>query len=88
MKRLQMAFEGINEPISADKCQHFNGLYTLIRTNIEAEQRRTYQIIKLLITLSNKYIRKNYLYFLLFSPIQNYFCSVFLEVAIVKIIFH
>ena len=42
-KRLQLAFEGVSD-----------GLYALIRTTIENEQRRAYQIVKFLITLANK----------------------------------
>ncbi|CAF4183178.1 unnamed protein product, partial [Rotaria sp. Silwood2] len=54
IKRLQLAFEGINESGSGDNCQHFTGLYSLIRTSIESEQRRAYQTVKFLINLSNR----------------------------------
>ncbi|CAF3766292.1 unnamed protein product [Rotaria magnacalcarata] len=53
-KRLQLAFEGVNESSSIDNCQTFNGLYALIRTSIETEQRRAYQAVKFLTTLSNQ----------------------------------
>jgi hypothetical protein len=52
-KRLQLTFEGI-EISNNDNCQNFNGLYSLIRTSIETEQRRAYQTVKFLINLSNK----------------------------------
>jgi hypothetical protein len=44
----------MNETGSSDNSQVFNGLYLLIRTTIETEQRRAYQTVKFLITLSNK----------------------------------
>ncbi|CAF0760115.1 unnamed protein product [Rotaria sordida] len=53
-KRLQLAFEGTNESSNTDNNQNFNGLYSLIRTSIETEQRRAYQTVKFLITLSNQ----------------------------------
>ncbi|CAF0886485.1 unnamed protein product [Rotaria sordida] len=53
-KRLQLAFEGTNESSNTDNYQNFNGLYSLIRTSIETEQRRAYQTVKFLITLSNQ----------------------------------
>jgi hypothetical protein len=53
-KRLQLAFEGMNESGLGENCQTFNGLYSLIRTNIEAEQRRAYQTVKFLTALSNQ----------------------------------
>ncbi len=52
-KRLQLTFEGI-EISNNDNCQSFNGLYSIIRTSIETEQRRAYQTVKFLINLSNK----------------------------------
>ncbi|CAF1099925.1 unnamed protein product [Rotaria sp. Silwood1] len=54
-KRLQLVFEGINESGNGDNCQHFTGLYSLIRTSIESEQRRAYQTVKFLINLSNRH---------------------------------
>lgn len=56
-KRLHLVFEG--KEINND-CQIFNGLYSLIRTNIENEQRRTYQIVKFIITLSNKLVKNHH----------------------------
>ncbi|CAF5191548.1 unnamed protein product, partial [Rotaria magnacalcarata] len=53
-KRLQITFEGINESISGDNSQNLTGLYSLIRTSMETEQRRTYQTVKFLINLSNR----------------------------------
>ena len=53
-KRLQLVFEGVSESGSGDNAQTFNGLYSLIRTSIESEQRRAYQAVKFLINLSNK----------------------------------
>ncbi|CAF0908766.1 unnamed protein product [Adineta steineri] len=53
-KRLQLAFEGNSELNTKDSSQNFNGLYSLIQTSIETEQRRAYQTVKFLITLSNK----------------------------------
>ncbi|CAF1378096.1 unnamed protein product [Rotaria sordida] len=53
-KRLQLAFEGTNESGSGDNYQHITGLYSLIRTSIESEQRRAYQTVKFLINLSNR----------------------------------
>ena len=68
-KRLQLAFEGIIESGSGDSCQTFNGLYSLIATSIETEQRRAYQAVKFLITLSNKYV-----YFPFFLNFLSSFC--------------
>lgn len=81
-----MAFEGINESSNGDNCQTFNGLYLLIRTSTETEQRRAYQTVKFLITLSNKYVQillfdfvsNLFLYFHLFSrsnACKDYFSS-------------
>ena len=44
----------MNEFGGGDNGQNFTGLYTLIRTSIETEQRRAYQTIKFLINLSNR----------------------------------
>jgi hypothetical protein len=44
----------MNESGNGDNYQNLNGLYSLIGTSIETEQRRGYQTVKLLITLSNK----------------------------------
>ena len=44
----------MNESVSGDNGQVLSGLYLLIRTTIETEQRRAYQTVKFLITLSNK----------------------------------
>ncbi|UJR33560.1 hypothetical protein I4U23_020999 [Adineta vaga] len=52
--RLQLAFEGINEPDENDNSQSISGLYSLIQTSIETEQRRAYQTVKFLISLSNR----------------------------------
>jgi ubiquitin carboxyl-terminal hydrolase 9/24 len=53
-KRLQLAFEGTNESGNGDNSQTLTGLYTLIRTSIESEQRRAYQAVKFLINLSSR----------------------------------
>ena len=56
-KRLQLAFEGIQESTNGgtgDTSQTCTGLYHLIRTSIETEQRRAYQTVKFLINLSNR----------------------------------
>jgi hypothetical protein len=53
-KRLQLTFEGMTEPAAGDNCHTFNGLYALIRTSIETEQRRAYQTVKFLTNMSNK----------------------------------
>ncbi|CAF1420031.1 unnamed protein product, partial [Adineta steineri] len=52
-KRVQLAFASTNESSNGDNCQIFNGLYSLIQTSIETEQRRAYQTVKFLINLSN-----------------------------------
>ena len=59
-KRLQLAFEGVSESGSGDNAQIFNGLYSLIRTSIESEQRRAYQTVKFLINLSKNNGCKDY----------------------------
>lgn len=53
-RRLQLAFAGVNESGSGDNCQTFAGLYSLIQTSIDTEQRRAYQIVKFIINLSNR----------------------------------
>ncbi len=70
----------MNESGSSDNNQVFNGLYLLIRTTIETEQRRAYQTVKFLITLSNKWVK---------SIGKGYFKSrcFCLEAMLVKIIF-
>ncbi|CAF0751200.1 unnamed protein product [Adineta ricciae] len=54
MIRLQLVFEGIDKSDDNDNSQTFTGLYSLIQTNIETEQRRAYQTVKFLVTLSNR----------------------------------
>jgi len=53
--RLQFAFEGSMENGSGDQnSTNFNGLYAILRTNIDNEQRRAYQLVKFIINLSNQ----------------------------------